>query len=228
LNRCFCTYAFAPTRSTTVAAGATAESQGSDCDCVEAVAVTRGLPDRFLSVPISVLQGPRSSEYSSAPEAGANRRRGTTPLESRKVCDEIEQNLFRPVQLGEFESTTDAAFAFTRGETRSFWCFGGYGRGPSVIVSGCVSASVQRSVRLLPKAVQRHMGQSLNGRSRTSNPLQRTSPTWCHCHAFTASGRVSAPGTSAGKHFKAEEAAFSDSCFIRNTHRHFCAPRRSW
>jgi tRNA wybutosine-synthesizing protein 3 len=112
-----------------------------------------------LSVPLA-LQGPlrTSEEYLVALVGEANRRLRTNLARIQKVYDEIEQNLFRPVQsskrirarpLPELNLWGHAAVSIPRKEKGDLdlLVFGGYGRGPSVIVSGCVKEASKTSRR---------------------------------------------------------------------------------
>jgi tRNA wybutosine-synthesizing protein 3 len=112
-----------------------------------------------LSVPLA-LQGPlrTSEEYLVALVAEANRRLRTNITRIQKVHDEIEQELFRPVQscgriqarpLPDLNLWGHAAVSIPRGEKGDvdLLVFGGYGRGPSVLLSGSVKEASNASRR---------------------------------------------------------------------------------
>jgi tRNA wybutosine-synthesizing protein 3 len=112
-----------------------------------------------LSVPLA-LQGPlrTSEEYLVALVGEANRRLRTNLARIQKVYDEIEQKMFRPVQscgrirarpLPDLNLWGHSALSIPRKEKGDLdiLVFGGYGRGPSVIVSGCVKEASKTSRR---------------------------------------------------------------------------------
>lgn len=112
-----------------------------------------------LSVPLA-LQGPlrTSEQYLVALVGEANRRLRTNLARIQKVYDEIEQNLFRPMQscgrirahpLPDLNLWGHAAVSITREEKGDLdlLVFGGYGRGPSLLVSGCVTEASKTSRR---------------------------------------------------------------------------------
>jgi tRNA wybutosine-synthesizing protein 3 len=113
-----------------------------------------------LSVPLA-LQGPlrTSEEYLVALVGEANRRLRTNITRIQRVYDEVELDLFRPVQscgrirarpLPDLNLWGHAAVSVSKRNEKGdvdLLVFGGYGRGPSVVVSGCVKEASKASRR---------------------------------------------------------------------------------